>query len=170
MLLYFVMGISHLLFSLLICTLYLSLQNDNEKLGVKESSEFLELFIVLKQRDPLRQYPPTQSKQPAKRHLDTNSATKNEVKAHSCHKKFHPEKKGKAEAASGATEYLQSYDLVFPLPSHGRNQTMPLSYLPLWLQENGKPENPINAVHVARAAPFSPLNTVTSEQQTTLTL
>lgn len=40
---------------------------------------------------------------------------------------------------------------------------MSLSYLPLWPQENGKPENPIGAAHVARAAPFSPLNTVTSE-------
>lgn len=58
MLLYFVMGISHLLFSLLIYTLYLSLQNDNEKVGVKESNEFLELFIVLKQHDPLGQYLP----------------------------------------------------------------------------------------------------------------
>lgn len=58
MLLYFVIGISHLLFSLLICTLYLSLQNDNEKVGVKESYEFLELFIVLKQHDPLGKYLP----------------------------------------------------------------------------------------------------------------
>lgn len=59
MLLYFVMSISHPLFSFFICTLYLSLQNDNEKVGVKESNEFLELFIVLKQHDPLGQYPPT---------------------------------------------------------------------------------------------------------------
>lgn len=36
MLLCFVMGTSHLLFSLLICTLYLPLQNDNEEVGVKE--------------------------------------------------------------------------------------------------------------------------------------
>jgi len=51
--------------------------------------------------------------------LDTNSATKNEVRAQRYDNKFHPEKKGKTEAASGATEYLRSYDLVLALPSHG---------------------------------------------------
>lgn len=98
---------------------------------LKKNNEFLELFIVLKQLDPLGQYPPPSLKQPAKRHLDTNSATKNEVRAQSYNNKFHPEKKGKTEAASGATEYLWSYDLLLPLQSHGWNHTMSVSYQPL---------------------------------------
>lgn len=85
--------------------------------GLEKNNEFLELFIVLKQHDPLGQYtPPSLSShqrevwteiQPLRMKSELRTMVINSIR------------RRKTEAASGATEYLWSYDLVLPSLSRG---------------------------------------------------